>query len=594
MTALEQALRTALFHFVWQGAVVAFLLWITLLVMRKRSANARYAASCLALIALVAWPVITACAEYNQSAVPSAGASFFESVPQAPAAASSWISSSAPAATWLASLGWWALPAWAFGVILFSLRLGWGARQVAILRRSGQPADGPVLEIAASLAARLGLTRPVRLLISSFAEGPSVVGWIRPVILLPAATLMGLTPEQLEAVLAHEFAHIRRYDYLVNILQMVVESLLFYHPAVWWISARMRHERELCCDDLAVSLCGDPLCYARALTKLERIRTLAPNMALGGADGPLLYRIQRLTGAATRRFAPTKLPGFLAICLALLCVALCVNWTRVHAQEAPPVKASPTPKPSPFPVPAPVVVADAPGVHVDVDGATVLVRVPVEYPRTAIEDEIQGNVEVEVTLDRGGKVQSTHVLSGPDELRDSVLASLRNWNFKFDAAENPLHITFGFKLPKADCDSDDDDDDSSAGMDEPEDTMREVESALQEAESAIEEAESELNDKFADLTSQVNEAQQELEKLGKLDEHVNLMDGRTLKRLRILGLSEQSRTELLKQLPVHEGDKLSKSSIEKLEKALRGFDSRLSCFAIPIEDSDATLLIERK
>ena len=87
MTALEQALRTALFHFVWQGAVVAFLLWITLLVMRKRSANARYAASCLALIALVAWPVITACAEYNQSAVPSAGASFFESVPQAPAAA---------------------------------------------------------------------------------------------------------------------------------------------------------------------------------------------------------------------------------------------------------------------------------------------------------------------------------------------------------------------------------------------------------------------------------------------------------------------------------------------------------------------------
>ena len=122
------------------------------------------------------------------------------------------------------------------------------------------------------LRTRMGLTRPVRLLISSLAEGPSVVGWIRPVILLPAATLLGLTPEQLEAVLAHEFAHIRRYDYLVNILQMVVETLLFYHPAVWWTSARIRHERELCCDDLAVSSCGDPLCYARALTKLERLR----------------------------------------------------------------------------------------------------------------------------------------------------------------------------------------------------------------------------------------------------------------------------------------------------------------------------------
>jgi chromosome segregation ATPase len=129
---------------------------------------------------------------------------------------------------------------------------------------------------------------------------------------------------------------------------------------------------------------------------------------------------------------------------------------------------------------------------------------------------------------------------------------------------------------------------------EVENAMPELESALQEAESAIEDAESELNEKFADLTSQVEEAQHELEKLGKIDEHVNLMDGRTLKRLRILGLSEQSRNELLKQLPVHEGDKLSKDLIEKLEKALHAFDGHLSCFAIPSEDNNATILIERK
>jgi TonB family protein len=549
------------------------------------------------LIALAALPVVTACVVYTQPVPSHASERFFATVPQTVAAV--WTGSVASTPSWLASLGSWAIPVWALGVVLFSVRLAWGSRQVAVLRKSGEPAEGPVVAVAASLAARLGLTRPVRLLITSLAEGPSVVGWIRPVILLPAATLLGLTPEQLEAVLAHEFAHIRRYDYLVNVLQMVVETLLFYHPAVWWTSARIRHERELCCDDLAVSLCGDPVCYARALTKLEKLRTLAPSMAMGSTDGPLLYRIQRLTGAATRRFGPTRIPGILAICLTIACIGLCMNWTRVHAQE---VKVRPAPKADAAPAPA---VADAPGVRVDLDGATVLVRTPVDYPRVAIDDEIEGRVEVEVNVDASGKVGDVHVVSGPDELRDSVLAAVRKWNFKSDSGHGPVRISVGFALPQAECDSDDDEDadvdmdvdmdnDSDDEVSEPENPMAELETGLQEAESAIEEAESELSEKFADLTSQVEEAQHELEKLGKLEEHVNLMDGRTLKHLRILGLTSQSRDALLKRLPVHEGDKLSKSTIEKLEKTIHEFDSHLSCFAIPIEDTEATLLIERK
>lgn len=586
MTALEQALRTALLDFVWQGVVVAFLLWMALLVMRKRSANARYIASCLALITLLALPVVTVCLVYRLPVASRASERFFATVPQTVAAV--WNGSAAHTQTWLASLGAWAIPAWAFGVVLFSLRLAWGSRQVAVLRRSGQSAEGPVLAIAAALGARLGLTRPVRLLITSLAEGPSVVGWIRPVILLPAATLAGLTPEQLEAVLAHEFAHIRRYDYLVNVLQMVVENLLFYHPAVWWTSARIRHERELCCDDLAVSLCGDPICYARALTKLERLRALAPNMALGSNDGPLLYRIQRLTGAASERFGTSRLPAILALCIAMVCIGLSMTWTRVHAQD---VKARPAvPQAAAAPPTSRQVVADAPGVRVDVGDATVLVRVPVEYPKAAIEDEIEGNVRVEVSVDARGKVKVAHVLSGPDELRDTVLASVGKWRFKADPAEGPVRVSVKFRLPDDDSDIDMDDEDVA----EVENSMPELESALRDAESAIEEAESELNEKFSDLTSQVEEAQHELEKLGKIDEHVNLMDGRTLKRLRILGLSEQSRNELLKQLPVHEGDKLSKDLIEKLEKALHALDGHLSCFAIPSEDNDATILIERK
>jgi TonB family protein len=253
------------------------------------------------------------------------------------------------------------------------------------------------------------------------------------------------------------------------------------------------------------------------------------------------------------------------------------------------------------PAPSPVV-ADAPGVRVELGDATVLVRGPVEYPRAAIDDDIEGNVRVEVTVDANGKVKVARVLSGPDELRETVLSSVQKWNFKADANAGPVRVSVRFQLPKADIDSDDDNDaDMDADTDsdddevaEVENAMPDVESALQEAESAIEEAESELNDKFADLTSQVEEAQQELEKLGKLDEHINLMDGRVLKRLRILGLSDQSRNDLLKKLPVHDGDTLSKSVIEKLDKVIHEFDGHLSCFAIPNEDGKATILIERK
>ena len=101
---------------------------------------------------------------------------------------------------------------------------------------------------------------------------PSVVGWLRPVILLPASALTGLSPAHLDAIIAHELAHVRRHDFAVNLLQTAAEILLFYHPACWWISRRIRAEREHCCDDIAVSLCGDRLLYATALADLEALR----------------------------------------------------------------------------------------------------------------------------------------------------------------------------------------------------------------------------------------------------------------------------------------------------------------------------------
>ncbi len=105
-------------------------------------------------------------------------------------------------------------------------------------------------------------------------------------------------------------------------MQVLAEALLFYHPAVWWTSARIRRERELCCDDEAVRACGDAFRYARALAALERIRVMTPSLALGGTDGPLAYRISRLISAEPQGYLPSKLPGMMAVCLALACLAV--------------------------------------------------------------------------------------------------------------------------------------------------------------------------------------------------------------------------------------------------------------------------------
>ena len=163
---------------------------------------------------------------------------------------------------------------------------------------------------------------------SRLADAPSVVGWLRPAILIPAAALAGLNAAQLQAILAHELAHIRRHDYLVNMLQTVVETLLFYHPAVWWVSSRMRHERELCCDDLAVRHCGDAIGYARALTRLERMRVDAGTGRCGE------WRIAAVSNSAAHwrgpRVRTVAAAGDSGVIAAALCVPLTMH--RAHAR----------------------------------------------------------------------------------------------------------------------------------------------------------------------------------------------------------------------------------------------------------------------
>ena len=418
MTPLALALSTALLHFVWQGAVVALVLWLALGLLRRRSAQVRYTVSCAALAIMAALPGGTMWAVYRGPV--AVRASTVAAIEHASA-----VVRPAQGGSWMTMLDTWMLPVWSLGVLFFAARLIWGSRQVSMLRRRGEPADTAMLAVADRVAARLGLRRPVRVLMSTMAEGPGVVGWLRPVILLPAATLAGLTPEQFEAVLAHEIAHILRYDYLVNLLQMLVEALLFYHPAVWWVSARIRHERELCCDDAAVRACGDAVCYARALTSLERLRAQAPALAMGSTNGRLLYRIERLMGAAPQEQRPARWPGLVALAAGLACLAITTNWARGQAPVS----------------------VDQPGVRVDLGKSSVVNRTGVSYPDAAQKKGVKGPVTVEVTVDENGNVSDARVVKGPEELRKSVLESVLKWKFAQDEAKSKRQVKVEFQPP---------------------------------------------------------------------------------------------------------------------------------------------------
>src|SRR5437762_3889317 len=214
----------------------------------------------------------------------------------------------------------WVVLVWFGGVVALSLRLASGwlmTRQLGRVGTSSVP--DACVEAVARLAARLRISRPVRVLGSAVVQVPAVIGWLRPMILLPASALTGLTPLQLDALLAHELAHVRRYDYVANLLQSVVETLLFYHPAAWWVSQQVREEREHCCDDLAVAGCGDAHFYARALDSMERLRVTPPAFALAaaGRGGTLMGRIRRLVAPVQTEIFPRWMAGVVAVTLAL-------------------------------------------------------------------------------------------------------------------------------------------------------------------------------------------------------------------------------------------------------------------------------------
>jgi GWxTD domain-containing protein len=320
------ALGWTVLHSFWQGALVALVLLIAL--RATLSARIRYAAACIAMgAALTAFFATLARLLPESSGMAAArwpGIAFVNWDALDPSAGNGGAFRIADVVPWLA-------PLWAAGTVAFYLRMlaGWVAAQ-RLTRRGICASPAPWQHRLDQLRARMRVSRPVVLVETCLADVPVVTGWLRPVIIIPAGVLAGIPVSQVEAILLHELAHIRRCDYLVNVLQAAARGILFYHPAIWWVSRIIHSEREHCCDDLVVSVTGDPYDYAAALTSLEQSRW-NPDPALAATGGNLVTRIRRLLypSAASGSMAAVLLS---AGALALASAGVLAAW---QAQPAP-------------------------------------------------------------------------------------------------------------------------------------------------------------------------------------------------------------------------------------------------------------------
>lgn len=313
MSAWMQVLGWTLIHFVWQGAVIAIAAAAVLRLCRRRSAESRYLVACVALTAMLASAAVTAgTLQGRESLLPPdslTGLAGHESAvadqetvsarglalgSQAEAVRSS-VDTAIPVIVWL----------WLAGVTLLLARFTGGCWRVHRLRAGSATGDRSKWQrVSERLAERLHVTVAFEVVESPLVGAPTVIGWLRPLVLLPVSVLSSLPPGQIEALIAHELAHIRRRDYAINLLQTVAEALLFFHPAVWWISHRIRQEREHCCDDAAVAVCGEPEVYAEALAALAASNLGSPALSVGAAKGSLLNRIRRLIDLPETNEAP--------------------------------------------------------------------------------------------------------------------------------------------------------------------------------------------------------------------------------------------------------------------------------------------------
>lgn len=298
-STLVYSVALTLIHFLWQGLLVSLVLKLVFALTPKRNAQWRYALASLAMTANLVIPVITFFIIYQSAQIPAQSAQVLAIIKDLTTSRQGTVN---PYQYFdLVGLLPYVSIVWFVMVTCLAAKLLIEVNMVNRLPKQANMHASPALAARfEQLTQQIKLTRPVRLLISINIDVPMAIGWLRPVVLLPATMMSGLSTAQLEMLLLHELAHIRRHDYLVNFIQTLVEILMFFHPSVLWVSSQMRHEREHCSDDIAVQYCGDPVAYAHTLADTaalcKRHPLSAPDLAMAATGGDLKKRVIRLVG----------------------------------------------------------------------------------------------------------------------------------------------------------------------------------------------------------------------------------------------------------------------------------------------------------
>lgn len=384
-----------LLDFVWQGALVGCETALLLLALRNARAETRYLVACSGLLLCLLWPAATLVLRLSHGADAGAGA-----LPLGPLLAGG----ATQADSWRAILQGnlsWMVGAWALCAAALALRMVLGLLWIGrAARREGGNAQWQAR--LDTLAHGFGIARAVRLQVVDGLASPVTAGWWKPVVLVPAALVSGMPPQLLEALLAHELAHVRRCDYLVNLVQSVIETLLFYHPAVWWISHRIRVEREHIADDLAARRIGEPRRLALALSELEKLQFSNNKLAMAANGGDLMQRIKRLVRPDTQALNWKAAIPVLGLSATLLvgCAQTPVADSAADAVTTPPLaQFNSCAKPM--------------------------------YPAEALAKRLQGTVTLQFKVETDGSVQDSKVMksSGDASLDEAARVAIAKCTF---------------------------------------------------------------------------------------------------------------------------------------------------------------------
>jgi len=309
------SLAWSLLHFLWQGAAIAALAAAVMFVFRAPATRYVVGVASIALM-FVSFGVTFASLNSAASDAAASGAATPVYASASPAVVSHYLPNLPAAPVASSDELAWVAQIWLAGVCLLALRVAFGLLFLERLRRRNLSAlPDSFVEKCRRLQEQLGISRVVSYCECRLISVPAVIGLFRPVVLLPMRALTGLTPIQLEAVIAHELGHIKRFDIAVNFFQVMAETLFFFHPAVWWLNKRIRADREDCCDDMAIAACGERAGYARALATMEGWRDV-PEFALAATGGSVAARVARLLGVSERN-ASTRPAGMLTATLVL-------------------------------------------------------------------------------------------------------------------------------------------------------------------------------------------------------------------------------------------------------------------------------------